>query len=822
MSDTTYELFFEVKAGRYRKETVTAEVVNRATGAPCELESVEFEYPEDLFQMTVEFEPGSQEVRAEVDLVDEVYQGEAFADIVGTETIVTLRAVPRVPRADGGYGLGPPVEDTFTITCGPVPVVVTMVEPVEDQLPLPALGDEARNLVLRLTRGEGGEPWSGLELRWERLESGCSKPGELDGEASVTDEDGTIRLTYTAPKLHYKPGGEFFEEYRFLGTGKKELELFRLKIPLAPLIVYRMKAEKVQELEGESYGIEGPLTEVVEIDPRERVKILEGTLQLETSTRGKTEQFAVKDMECQLLLGDEDGVAEDQEGIELTTDAEGRVRWEIPELVSAFGERGTTYELNTERGELPELEVTEATRKAVEFYESRFEHQSFPRGVFQGDLEDQLLAYRLVHSRQLASRETAAYQKIRDTLEILSIGTRNVGFFRRCFSEQFSPLLGVLGDTFWDYFNYIWNLKDIAGKIISRLTSGVSAIARAIAGRCKGSMSYLRTLLARIHPLQWAINKAAGFMEWVVTKVDSLAGFAGGYVAKLRQTAIDLARDATELFRMMAEAQSKGRKVLAGLVAAIEGLVANVVRGIGHLLNGATGLLEKFAFWLMSNVVTGLRLFEQTFFKHLEGFTGVEAVHRGIEYFTKAIELSWHGRQAGGGMVVQVGNYLQSVLEAFFGKGEWVTGGASRAVSNFASLNLFDPAATVAVRSLHRACVDLGAADDPEARLRTTRNMVSNLADAQLTYEKSFIVGEAIKMFVDSMKIPVQVAVTVAVTLTTLGAGTFSITAFCTKMELIISTLAICLLDVPHAIAIFLGACLIQQSYLTAVANLEA
>ncbi len=821
MAEKTYRLPFDAESGRYEKEAIVADVVRRGQEAPCPLERAEFQFPEEIFELTVEFEPGAEEVRAEVALREEVYEASDFTTIAEKDHEFLLEVVPREGTPDGGFKPGPVLRKSCIVQCEPVRPAMVLKQPSEEELPLPAVGDEQTTLVLQVTMGGGGRPWKGLELRWERLEGGCSVHGTLEGGSAVTDEAGEIQLSYTAPRLCYKPGEKYFEEYRFLGTGPQEQELFRLKIPLAPLIVYRMKAEKVQELDGGKYGIEGPLSEVVEIDPHDRVKALEGTLLLTTTIRGREQQDPVADMECSILLGDENGVPEDQEGIKLTTDAQGKIRWEIPELAAAFGERGTTRQLSTERGELPRLELTEATRKVLEFYESRFDHQSFPRGVFQGGLEEELRSYRLVHSRQLASRETAAYQKIRDTLEILSIGTRYAGSFRRCFTEQFSPLLGVLGDTFWDYFNYIWNLKNMAGKIIAGLTSGASAIARAIASRCEGSVSFLRTLLARIRPLQWAIDKAAGFFEWLVTKVEGLAAFAGGYVGKLRQAALDLAKEATELVALMGQAESTGMKALAALAAGIKGLVATVARGIGHLLQGAVGVLERFAFWLMTRAAAGLRVFEQSFFEHLEGYTGMEAIHRGIQYFMEALGARWHGKLAGEGVMVQVGNYLQSLLETFFGKGGWVTGGASRSVSNFASLNLFDPAATVAVRSLHRACSDLRAADDPEEKGATTREMASSVAQTQLTYEKSFIMGEAIKMFVDSMKIPVQVALAAVVTLTTLGGGTVALGSICTKMELIISTLAICLLDVPHAVTIFLGAYLIQQAYLTAVANLE-
>jgi len=822
MSDKTYELSFDKTTGRYRAETINADLVNRTSGMSCELESVEFEYPEDRLKITPSFEPGATEISAEVDLVDEVYEGEDFMDIVGTEIPVTLKMMPRMASEGGGRGAAPVVEDTFTVRCGPVPIVHTLVEPGKDELPLPAVGGEPRDLVLRLTMGAGGKPWSGLELRWERLEGGCSKPGELEGESKVTDEDGTIRLTYTAPRLHYTPGDDFSEEYRFLGTGDREGELFRLKIPLAPLIVYRMKAEKLQKIGEEEYGIRGPLTEVVEIDPRERVKSLEGIVDLEVTARGETRKFPVKDMECTLLLGDENGVPEDQEGIRLTTDEGGTIRWEIPELVEAFEDRGTTYELSVERGELPGLELAEATRKALEFYETRFDVGGFPAAVFQGGLEETLRKYRFVHSDQLAGNQTAAYEKIRDTLEVLGIGVRYVRPFHRCFSEQFSPLLGVLGDTFWDFFNYIWNLKDLAGKIIGGLSSGASAIARAIAKRCEGSVSFLRSLLGRVSPLQWALTRAVTFVEWLVSRMGGLGKTLGTWAARLRTSANSLAEDATKIFTLLDQVESRGLKALAGLVVLIEGLLANISRAVGALFDAVVGVLEKLAFWLMTRVAAGLRVFEKTFFEYLEGYAGMEAIHRGIEYFMKAIELHWHGKLAGEGVMVQVGNYLQSVLESFFGKGTWIGEGASRGVSGFATLKLFDPAATVAVRELHEACVGLRAAGDPEGKLDATRGMASSVSDIQLTSEKSFIVGEAIKMFVDSMKIPVQVALTAVVTLTTLGGGTVAVASLCTKMELIISTLAICLLDVPHAITIFLGACLIQQAYLTSVANLEA
>jgi len=822
MESKTYELPFDRETGRHRKETIVADVVKRGEETPCPLESAEIQFPEELFELQMELEAGAQEVRADVTLRDEVYTGSDFGTIIEKDYTFVLHVVPRELTPDGGYKLGPALSGTCTVRCEPVPPALTLKQPGEDELPLPAVGDLATELVLQVTMGAGGRPWPGLELRWERVEGGASGRGTLEGASTVTDSNGEIRLTYTAPRLHYKPGNQFFEEYRFLGTGKDQRELFRLKIPLAPFIAFRLKAEKVQELDGEKYGIEGQLTEVVEIDPRERAKTLEGALELETAVQGETRRFPVANMECAVLLGDENGVPENQEGVRLKTDSEGKIRWEIPELVEAFGKRGRSYELDSGRSELPVLKLAEATQKALEYYETRFDNPAFPRGVFQGGLEEELRKYRFVHTEQLASRAPAAYEKIRDTMETLGIATRYAGPFHRCHTEQFSPLLGVLGDTFWDFFNYVWNLKDMAGIIIGKLSSGASAIAQAIASRCQGSVAFLRGLLARMRPLQWAVGKVAGFVEWLATKVTGLAAFAAETAGKLRKAALAMAKDATELYNLLGNIESKGVRLVGGFVVALKGFVANLGHAIGFVLNGVVGVLERFGFWLMSRAAAGLRLFEQTFFKYLEGSAGMEAVHRGIEYFMKAIELHWHGKLAVEGTLVQVGNYIQSILEGFFGKGSGIQGGVSGRVSSFATMNLFDPAATVAVRELHGACAHLGVSGDPKEKLRVTRGMASHVAQVQLTYEKSFIVGEAIKMFVDSMKIPVQVAIAAVVTLTTLGGGTVAVGAICTKMELAISTIAICLLDVPHAVTIFLGSMFIQQAYLTAVANLGA
>jgi len=817
----TYELSFDVERARYKKETIVADVLKRGPETPCELEQAEFEFPEDILELDVAFDPGATEVRADVGLREEVYGSDEFSAIIEKGYEVTLRAVPREAAAGGGYKLGPAVTKSCIVQCDPIQPAFVLKEPAEEELPLPAVGDEPRDLVLQITMGPGGKPWPALALRWERVKGGCSSEGSLEAGSNVTDSSGEIRLSYTAPKLYYKPGATFFEEFRFVDARKEGKELFRLKIPLAPWIVYRFECEKAAEIESVKYGIVGPMTAVTEIDPHDRVKAFEATMMLKTALHGEERQFPVQGMECKILLGDENGVEEEQEGLLLKTDSQGKLLWEIQELCSAFGERGKTRELSADRGELPVLELTGSAKQALELYEGPFQDASFPQGVFQKGLGERLRRYRFVHCEQLAKEETLAYEKIRDTMEILGIGVRYVAPFHRGVSRQFTPLLGVLGDTFWDFFNYVWNMKDIPGKIFGLVSSGASAIAEAIARRCVGSVAVVRSLLSKLKPLAWAIQKIVGFIEWMASKVSSLAGVVAQYIPGLKQFAERLASENRMLFDLLGEIESKGLEALAKAAIVIQGVVMAVADAVRYVFEVVAGLLERFAFWLLSRVAASLRLFEESFFQYLEGYAGTEAVHRAIEYFMQAIELKWHGAQAVEGVLVQVGNYLQSIVETFFGKGTWGGGGASRAVSSFAAMNLFDPAATIAVWELHESCIELGVSGDPKGKLVATRDIASRMADVQLSYEQGFIMGEAIKMFVDSMKIPVQVALAAILTLTTLGGGAAAIGPMCVQMEMGISTLAICLLDVPHAIAIFLGACLIQEAYLTAVANLE-
>ncbi len=822
MSDP-YELPFDEESGKFKAQTIIAEVLRTGFEASCEIESADFEFPDDVLQMDTEFEAGATEVRTEVSLKDEVYEAGDFLSIVAETYEVELRVVPREYDAGGQASLAAPIIDTCSVKCGGIPLTGILRIPQEDQLPIPAVGEEETELVIRITMGSGGRPWQGVDVKWERIEGGCAVHGELESITDITDEEGEIKLSYTAPKLYYKPGAEFFEIFQlFTETGGERRDVFRLKIPLAPYLVFQLKAEKSVELEGTPYGIQGELTSVVEIDPHDRVKIIEGEARLKTSAEGEEKDFPVACADFTLLLGDEDGVDEEQQGLKLKTNAEGKFRWEIPELVEAYGQLGRSYALSDEKSEMPELVLTENTEKEVDFFESRFNVSAFPADVFQGDVGARLRKYRIIHAEQLASQEAQAYERVRSGMEMLGIGVRYVVPFYRGFSEQFAPLLGVLGDTFWDFFNYIWNLKDLAGKIFAALGRGAKMVAETIVKRTGVSPGYLRTLLGKFKPISWAMSKMAGFVEWLGTKISAMGDFVASFAPGLRKFAESLAQDNQKIHLLLKEITSKGAKAAGNLIILVRGLVMGLIDGLAFLFKGVSGLLQRFATWLLSHVAVGMKMAQESFQTFTEKYCTIPAIQKGFETLKKALENSGLNlSEAMDGIGVQAGNYLQSLVETFFGKGYWTGSAQDSAVSSFASMKLFNPAASLAVDQLYQRCVNLEVASDTKAKRDSTVAMASGMRDLQLTYEKSFIFMEAVKMFVDSMKIPVQVGLAIIVTFTTLGAGGPGIAVLCTKMELAISTIAIVVLDVPHAIAIFLGAFLIQQSYLSAVAHLE-
>jgi len=820
---TTYELLFDSENGKFRQQKIVAEVLRSGFDAPCEIEKASVEYPEDVFELTTAFVPGETEYDAEVFLRDEIYGSEDFLSILEKEFEFVFNLTPREYDESGSYALAPPVQGTCIVKCGEVPSFVEILEPAEEMFPIPAVGEENTELLLKVSMGKNGPPRTGLKLRWERLAGGCTPQGKLEAVSEMTDGEGCFRMSYTAPKLYYGAGRKFFEEYRlFHQSGEGEEEIFRLKIPLAPGVAFKLKVEKKTELEGADYGIVSELSPLIEIDAGERVKIIEGELRIRAEAEGEEKEFAVGGAECRLLLGDEDGVDEEQQGINLHTSAEGRIRWEIPELVRDFGDSGRTFTLFEGDAERPELKLSEAAEKAIRSFEVLSGRSSVPREVFEGDLWNGISRYRLVHCEQLAKEDRQAFQKIRESMEMLGIGVRYVMPFHNAFSEQFAPLLGVVGDTFWDLFNIIWNVGDFAGKIFSAVGRGAEKAAHAIVSRMKASPGFFRAFLSKINPLASAMSKAASFVEWLGGKLEGFGGFIAKYLPKLQSFVQRLGKEIADIMTLWKHIQSKGMKAMAGLIVAVKALIMMVADAVRTLFDCLASALKKLAFFLLRRVGSALQTAEKLFLDIMEPLIPAEAFHAAFRIISEMLgdpgkTLSGYGQ----GLYVQLGNLLQGLVEGILGKGEWTGKAADRAVSGFASMQYFDPGARKAVGELFHACRNLETSQNPEEMRKRTTSVASSVKDLQLQYEVEFIYREAIRMFLGSMKIPVEIAIAAIVGIFSLGAGTGLVLELCTGIEVVLSAISIRFVNGPHAVGIFIGAYAILQAYLSVVKALE-
>lgn len=816
-----YELPFDEKEGKFKAQTITADVVRTGFDGECEIESADFEFPDDTLELETSFAAGETEVAVDVSLLDDVYKSGDFLSIIQKEFEVKFSLVPREYDASGQYSLAPMLSDSCTVKCGPVSLKGRLEEPTPEELPIPALGEESTELLLKVTMGLGGRPRPNLKLKWERVEGGCQQHGKLEPITDTTDEEGEIRLSYTAPKLYYRPQAKFFEEYRFLNeTGGKEQEIFRLKIPLAPWLVFRLRAEKTTKIDDVDYGISSELGPVVEIDPRERLRVLQAEPKLKATVEGKERDFPVLQAEYLLLFGDENGVEEEQEGIRLKSTAEGKLHWEIPELKEAFGNLGKTYSLSDERSELPEIVLSEAAEKAVAFYESRLKHSPITGEVFSGDLGDRLKKYRFVHCEQLGKEEKQVFEKIRSSMELLGIGVRYVVPFNKAFSQQFEPLLGVIGDTVWDVFNIIWNVGNFAGKIFAALGKFGEKIASGIASRVKASPGFFNAVISKFKWVGWALEKLASGVSWLGGKISGFAGFIAKYVPKLQSFAQGLGAEIRELLSLWQNIRGKAMKSLAGLVIALKRFIMMVADALRTLFDCVANLMKDFAFWLISHVGVGLKMAQESYLNFLQKYVNIEFFEEAFKMISHALGNPETMQIPGQALFVQLGNLLQAKVEQMLGKGSWTGASADRAVSGFATMKAFDPAAKTAVDRLFLACKNLDVGVDPESKRRGTVAVASGMKDLQLRYEVDFINREAIRMFVGSMKVPVELAIGVIVFMLTAGTGTGLYLELCTGLEVALSSMSIWFVNVPHAVGIFIGAYAILHAYLSAVIGL--
>ena len=93
MRSKTYEIPFDESTGRFKAETILADVVKVGLDDPCEIESAKFTFPTEILKLDFDFLPGSTEVRAEATLVDEVYDSAEFFTVIGEEYEVELLLV---------------------------------------------------------------------------------------------------------------------------------------------------------------------------------------------------------------------------------------------------------------------------------------------------------------------------------------------------------------------------------------------------------------------------------------------------------------------------------------------------------------------------------------------------------------------------------------------------------------------------------------------------------------------------------------------------------------------------------------------------------
>jgi len=835
---TTYELLFDSESGKFRQRKIVAEVLRSGFDAPCEIENATVEFPEDVFELTTAFAPGDTEYDAEVFLRDEVYGSEDFLSILEKEFEFVFNLTPREYDDSGSYALAPPVRGSCSVKCGEVPTFVEILEPAKEMFPIPAVGEESTELLLKVSMGKNGPPRIGMKLQWERLTGGCTPQGKLEAVSEMTDGEGCFRMSYTAPKLSYREGRKFFEEYRFFRqSGQGEEEVFRLKIPLAPGIVFKIRAEKIAEFEELSYGLVSELGETIEIDPGERVKIVETRFEAEVDADEDHRTFPVRNMVVHLYPGNEDGVDAEGDGIVLKTDETGLLRWEIPELVEAFGDLGTTYTISKESPGHPEVKTTDAALEDLDDYRQVLQRPKFPWDVFEADatLTIRLKRYPFVFTRHLCEKDPVEFEKVRASLKILRTAATYTGPFRTSYRAEFQPLVGRVGNMFWDLFGLAWNLFDWGGSIADSLIEKIGPYARRFAEQfaehtpaflqrfaqwtSKVVSAKLRAIVLRLEGLVERIGKALPSLSSIWTSVE--AGFSKllSRIDKIISITVPHGTSTRRALEAMGEWLERSIRTALGMIG-------DVLKVIGRTLILIIGKLAQIAIEIAGRMTRSLADVVQ--------YCDDTAVKRAIDAvmeFVRSLGYKEIGRLTDPlqeGLSWSLSKYLEAVSgwiwKLLNDLGDSMSVGAlTRSITSFEQVSYFNPMASKAVERVHRECRELRTPLDWAGERSRLRETAVSIKHQQFDREMGNVEFDFLMDCVDLAVLCVETGVALAAVFFSGGAaGSLALTLMNTfqKIEVAVSSVKVLVKDLPQVFLVFSASASIMFVHNVATYNL--
>jgi hypothetical protein len=601
-----YELPFDEETGRFEVETILADVIKSSGEGPLELESADYAFPQDILDLQTDFAPGATEARAEATLHDQVYDRTDFFDVIAQDYEVQLTVVPRVYQAPGAYTLGPPITESCTVTCSEVPLTGDWIEPPEEERPLPAVPELPVEIRLKIRLGEGGKPVDNLRVSWQRI-GGCEPPGTLEPATETTQADGTVKFDYTPPELYYKPGDKFYEELLFFTEREGEqYDLVKIKIPLAPYIKFKLKGDKEQELDEGLFGLELELSPEINLDAREKVKIVEGETLVTATAEGEKVKHPVAHARVIVLVGDKNGIDEDQPGIELETDELGKLRWEMPELIEVFAGRGQVYTLSEERGELAEWQMHELSANTIRFYERKI-NQFCPLHLLAPALQSDLKKYRLIYCKQLAGQHKEDFDKVISAVNLLGTSSG----YTKSFADIYR---GVQGAAPGHFMNLAANAISIKLNILSasdELRKLIGRIGAWIDDVAQQALPPARRQWIWEYILEPVLDRAGKMLRGMIDRVSALLGSmarsAGGILGTMvAEAKAALSALGTELVEWLSSKSSFAgsavgftyntlRTVLGGALS----LLASLLTLLAKLIMVVLGFLIKVALGIM-------------------------------------------------------------------------------------------------------------------------------------------------------------------------------------------------------------------------------
>jgi hypothetical protein len=604
---------------------------------------------------------------------------------------------------------------------------VELLEP--PAMPIPANG-EPQDLTLQLSWdfGEASAPGenraTGLEITVEQKEDPAGKlESKYEQPAQPTDSEGKVTFKYTPPKLTYRPGGRYHEDFNvYAGKGETRRKIGECRITLAPEIRIRFIGEKQREHKGEAFGLIFDVPREVLIPAEKKIESIRGTARLTSSHMAGGEKVlpvagATIKVEC---WNGQDFVADPSGKPEFETDDKGVFSWEIRELIGPSGKRDDGLYTLDQDTEDPLAALNKKAEELITFYEEKV-NRYCPFSILSADLGDRLKKYRLVFTEQLASRKVIDFVKIISGVEVLKSAATYAHSYNQFYENVARIVVEQLRDLFMALIEVGLAFYNVAEKIAGAISNRVAA---------SGQSGWIRWL--RDHVGTPIFDKCRAMCHWLAERLQQLSRAPSPGGAPLSDWERFIARILVQAQKVLQESE-----LVPLLTGTLSVITQYVVGFIGNWFRQALHKLELRIIGRLANLLFGANRREL------------------IERWVSQI----------------IEDTIKAIINALVTVATDVQGGR-RPYLDFARLfNIFVPVAEAALNDVHRAASQLTVPEDYETRQEDLKNGFASLRDAGLQWELEGIQNDLAMEFIGMTMTYVQYFLIALATFTTVIGG---------------------------------------------------